>query len=145
MSKLSAFGKWSITTEGDVEGRTIRDLGVYEGFIDEIALRLGDEAYYSLRFSPFKEKPQPPLSEKCTSVSVTLDIDTGTWDMKGPQRVAYFRDLLAGRPVIVKEGAYYASVVLSVPSEEAVKIRRERALAKLTAEEKELLGVDENA
>ena len=29
------FGIWHVTTEGDCEGRSTRDLGIHEGYIDE--------------------------------------------------------------------------------------------------------------
>ena len=32
------FGTWEVTTEGDVEGRTTKNLGNFTGYIDEIAL-----------------------------------------------------------------------------------------------------------
>lgn len=44
------FGIWHVTTEGDCEGRSPRDLGFHEGYIDEIALALADKCFYSLYF-----------------------------------------------------------------------------------------------
>lgn len=44
------FGIWHVTTEGDCEGRSPRDLGFNEGYIDEIALALADKCFYSLYF-----------------------------------------------------------------------------------------------
>lgn len=41
-----AYGFWHVTTEGDCEGRSITDLGVFEGNIDTIALALADRCYY---------------------------------------------------------------------------------------------------
>lgn len=41
-----ACGFWHVTTEGDCEGRSITDLGVFEGNIDTIALALADRCYY---------------------------------------------------------------------------------------------------
>lgn len=47
-----AYGFWHVTTEGDCEGRSITDLGVFEGNIDTIALALADRCYYySLYFT----------------------------------------------------------------------------------------------
>ena len=48
---LNAYGLWQVTTEGDCEGRSIKDLGINEGFLDEIAFSLAGEACYGLRFS----------------------------------------------------------------------------------------------
>lgn len=42
------FGIWHVTTEGDCEGRSPRDLGFHEGYIDEIALALADKCFYEI-------------------------------------------------------------------------------------------------
>lgn len=44
------FGIWHVTTEGDCEGRSTRDLGIHEGYIDEIALALADKCCSIMRF-----------------------------------------------------------------------------------------------
>ena len=49
----NAYGLWEVTTEGDCEGKSTRKLGVYEGFIDDIAFALVGSCCYSLRFKPF--------------------------------------------------------------------------------------------
>lgn len=41
---------YKVTTEGDCEGRTTRDLGVWQGDIIDIALGLADQCAYSLTF-----------------------------------------------------------------------------------------------
>lgn len=145
VKNLPAYGIWTVTTEGDCEGRSVRNLGTYEGYIDEIALNLAGRAYYGLRFEPAKqiEKEAKPG----TSVQISLGIDTGTWDLKGPDRVAYFKKMLAGRNVSVSEGTYYACVKITdgdSPEEQerrANELKREQALAKLSAEERKLLGL----
>ena len=40
------YGLWNVTTEGDCEGRSVRNLGTYEGNIDEIAFALADKCFY---------------------------------------------------------------------------------------------------
>ena len=30
------YGTWSVTTEGDVEGKSTTNLGTYTGYVDEI-------------------------------------------------------------------------------------------------------------
>lgn len=141
VKNLPAYGIWTVTTEGDCEGRSVTSLGTYEGFIDEIALKLAGRAYYGLRFNPAKqiEKEARPG----TSVQLSLGIDTG------PDRVAYFKKMLAGRNVSVSEGKYYACVKITdgdSPEEQerrANELKREQALAKLSAEERKLLGLGE--
>lgn len=43
---------WQVTTEGDCEGRTTKDLGDFYGHMVEIAFHLADKVYYSLTFKP---------------------------------------------------------------------------------------------
>jgi hypothetical protein len=109
---IEAYGKWHVTTEGDVEGRSTTDLGVYEGYLDEIAFALGRKAYYSLYFEPAKELPPQAKSAPADQVHVVLTIDSGTWDMDPAKRQGFFRKLLEGRDVEVKDGQFYASVLL---------------------------------
>lgn len=133
------YGSWEVTTEGDCEGRSTRNLGVYIGYIDDIAFALADQCCYSLRFTRVStDVPTPKIASG--EVSVSLDIKSKTWDMSNADRVRHFRQLLCGRnDVTVSEGQYYASVILHRKNLEDVK--RGIALAKLTDEEKRLLGL----
>lgn len=136
----NAYGKWHVTTEGDCEGRTTKDLGVHEGFLDDIAFALGGEAFYGLRFSTAKELPPPNKRFPVTSTHVSLDIDSDTWGMPSKARVEYFKKLLLGRKTIVRDSNFYASVVLVLNEVEAKEVIKRGALAKLTAEEQKALG-----
>lgn len=42
---------WRVTTEGDVEGRSIQELGTFTGHVVDIAMALKSRAYYTLTFS----------------------------------------------------------------------------------------------
>src|SRR5271155_5056847 len=77
----TSYGTWHVTTEGDCEGKSVKDLGVHTGFIDEIAFALGSQAYYSLTFELAKELPDPVKVKPVGTVNVVLNIDSGTWDM----------------------------------------------------------------
>lgn len=140
---LNPFGTWTVTTEGDVEGRTVNHLGTFTGYIDEIALSLADKCYYSLKFEAIK----PVTSFKPTGKStvIAFHIDSETWDMSSEERARLFRKLLQDRPVIVKENGQFASVEISLPSKPAQEFSRRKALAKLTPEERELLGLSDKA
>jgi hypothetical protein len=146
MSDIKAFGTWKVTTEGDCEGRTTRDLGTHEGYLDEIAFALADRAYYGLRFSQAKPAKLDTKKPTGVSVPVSLDIETGTWDLSGSERVKYFKKLLEGSHTIVKPSKYYACVELrstedpAVMAEQLKRIKRDQALAKLTQDEREALG-----
>ena len=56
------YGLWKVTTEGDEEGRTTKSLGIYEGWVDEIALYLSDKCYYSLTFTAYHINKVPVSS-----------------------------------------------------------------------------------
>ena len=142
-----SYGLWHVTTEGDCEGRTTKDLGVHQGNFDDIAFALAGQACYGLKFervNPSEYTKHPPKTE----VNVSLDIETGTWNMDAGQRCAYFRDLLKGRGVTVKESDYYACVTLVnglTPADQ--KTARVAALVasarcKLSPDEAEALGLE---
>jgi hypothetical protein len=139
--EFNAYGTWNVTTEGDVEGRTTRQLGTHTGFIDDIAFKLADQAYYGLRFDPVDPTKIEKTPRTRTRVQVSLDIGSGTWDMDGPARVAYFKKMLAGRDTLVGLGQYYACVELIDGKTPEAQERARRAavaagaLAKLSKDE----------
>lgn len=141
----AAEGFWKVTTEGDEEGRTVRDLGVYFGFIDEIAFSLADKCFYSLCFKLVE--PVVKLNPKKNKVNISLDIDSGTWGMNAEDRASFVGNLLKDRDVMVKKSTYFASVEISLgKSLEQQKLKekeilQQQALAKLTIEEKKSLGL----
>ena len=141
--KAEAF--WKVTTEGDCEGRTTRDLGVHFGFLDDIAFALADKCYYSLCFKLID--PMQMDVPKKNKVNISLDIDSGTWDMSSEARVAFVSKLLKDRDTMVKDCNYYASVEISMgktiqqQKEREKEMLRKQALAKLSETEREALGL----
>ncbi|MNL91004.1 hypothetical protein D3C81_07300 [compost metagenome] len=107
----NVYGVWSVTTEGDCEGRDIKTLGTHEGYIDDIAFKLADKCYYSLCFSRVEEKEEP-LKKEIKEVNITLAIKSGTWDFSPEERAKEVAKIFKGRPVTVERGKYYASVLL---------------------------------
>ena len=138
---LNPFGTWVVTTEGDVEGRTVNHLGTFMGYIDEIALSLADKCYYGLKFEAIK--PVTSFEPTGKSTVIALNIDSETWDMSSEKRVEFFRKLLQDRPVVVQEDGNFASVRISLSAKPAQEFSRRKALAKLTPEERELLGLSD--
>lgn len=144
----SSYGLWKVTTEGDCEDATTKNLGIYEGNISDIAFYLKDKCEYSLRFSPAKITEIDSVDvTHYGSVSVSLDISSGTWDMSCEDRVNYFKALLNTENrehritvITVEPGQYYASVKL-VGYDSHEEYVRKTALEKLTDEEKEVLGL----
>ena len=102
---------------------------------------LGEVSSYTLEF---KKISIPRISHEDVSmeqseVDVLLDSSSGTWDMSSEKRVLEFKKLLSRRNVHVTKSQFYASVKLSqTPTEDE---RRQKALSKLTDEERKLLGL----
>lgn len=107
-----SYGFWKVTTEGDVEGRTMKDLGVHEGHIDEIAQALSPACYYSLHFEAAPD-PKKFGNEREPRDEVSININSSDlWRLSGDERLAVISELLKDRPVKVKDGKYYKSVTL---------------------------------
>lgn len=115
----SPVGVWRVTTEGDCEGRTTTRLGDHEGHIIDIARHLAKSAYYSLRFEKILSMPKQNLAASpASSVSISLSINSGTWDMKRDERVKFFKKMMEvdtdprGLQFEILPGQYYASVIV---------------------------------
>lgn len=136
---LNPNGVWQVTTEGDCEGKSVRNLGVFSGRLDEIAFALSKKAMYSLTFKKL-DLSVPTPTEVRREVTIALDIDSGVWDMTASERVGTIREMLKDTEnIFVSEGSTYKSVTLS--REDAQEEIRRSALAKLTDEEKSALGL----
>ena len=132
------YGLWRVTTEGDCEGRSTKNLGIYQGYIDDIAFALADKCSYVLQFEKIcTDIPKP--TKAIPKVAVSLDIKSGTWDLNSEERVNFFRNMLPGRNIRVFDSNFATSITLENTNIEQTK--REIALAKLTSEEKSLLGL----
>ena len=130
----SIYGTWSVTTEGDVEGRSIKNLGVHTGYIDEIALHFANKCYYSLNFKETEliEEYIPTKSE----VMVSFRDEPNVNEMK-----KLFAE--SNRPVTIERGNLYNSIKIVALDKDGLekRIKREIALAKLSEEDKEVLGL----
>lgn len=132
------YGLWRVTTEGDCEGRSTKNLGIYQGYIDDIAFALADKCSYVLRFEKIcTDIPKP--TKAIPKVAISLDIKSGIWDLNSEERVNFFRNMLQGRNIRVFDSNFATSITLENANIEQTK--REIALAKLTSEEKSLLGL----
>ena len=134
------YGLWEVRTETDCEGRSTRILGIFEGYLDEIAFALSEKCIYKLMFKKISAAIPKP-SKIRQRVDVCLDIDSSTWEMSAEERVDFFSHMLANRDVQVNQSGQYAAVTLCRKSEE--EIERQIALAKLSDREKKLLGLKE--
>lgn len=133
------YGTFKVTTEGDCEGRSMEDLGVYTGYVDEIAFALADKCCYKLCFT-LVEPITLDLTPKKDTVKISLDIDSGTWDFNVADAMEYFKDFFANRDVEVIGTHGYGSCTIST-HKETIKEKKEKILQKLSEEEKKILGL----
>jgi len=130
----STYGLWEVTTEGDVEGRSTNHLGTHKGHIDEIALHLANQNYYSLTFKLVEAIDEPK------EVNVQLDIESGTWDMRDdliPEMKKFFAD----RPIHIENCNYFSSFKITTEKNIREEDRKKKnILDKLSDYEKELLA-----
>lgn len=103
LSKLyeNCFGLWHVTTEGDCEGRTTKDLGIFKGYIDEIAKTLSNQCYYSLKFEaalPATVVKETVLEPK-KKVSVSLNGESGYGRMTPAKKREFLKQLFKDRTV----------------------------------------------
>lgn len=110
---------WRVTTEGDVEGRSVNRLGEYQGHLADIAAFLSDKVYYTLTFDaidPIVIAPPTVITEEGkakpmdSGVHVALAMKSKTWDINGGGRVAVFNRHYATDRYEFTDGTYYASV-----------------------------------
>ena len=133
------YGTFKVTTEGDCEGKSIRDLGIYTGYIDEIAFALADKCYYTLCFT-LVEPTKLDLTPKKDTVKISLNIDSGAWDFNVTDAMNYFKEFFANRDVEVIDTHGYVSCTIST-HKETIEEKKEKILQKLSEEEKKILGL----
>ena len=117
-------GRWRVTTEGDCEGRSVRDLGVHEGHVADIAAVLAPLTGYSLHFAvePPATKPDPAAAAVPRKVSVVLPQPTGVAfnDLPPAQRAAFAMPWILSAPAehvaveVLGDGGYYGAVTLKL-------------------------------
>jgi len=135
----NGFGTWTVTTQGDEEGRTTRHLGTYTGTISEIAFALAGSCYYSLTF-----KISDHLPSRATGYEVNVIVDhmyDNHRDYDDTENLLKDMQDLVGDHVTVEKSNYYHCVKLIMNQDEQDKLKKMKALDKLTEEEKVLLGI----
>jgi len=118
------IGVWKVTTEGDVEGYTLRDLGVFDGHVVDIAAHLALRSYYKLSFlGKDKRKPAPQTSIPLAKgdervVHIDMGIDSGTWFLSDLDRVGSIENFLnqkaAKMRYSVEPSPYFGAVILRI-------------------------------
>lgn len=101
-------GTWMITTEGDCEGKTTRNITTVSGHFAEVALAYAGYAEYKLTLETPKKshllKTKPKMQ-----VSVGPGISSGLWDYSN-EIIAEILQKWVGDDYIVKPDRYYKSV-----------------------------------
>lgn len=133
------YGTFNVTTEGDCEGRSIKNLGTYTGYIDEIAFALADKCCYTLCFK-LVEPESFDLTPKKDTVNISLDIDSGAWDLNIEDATEYLKNFFANRDVEVVDVRGYGSCTIST-RKETIEEKKKKILQKLSDEEKQILGL----
>lgn len=82
-----AYGFWHVTTEGDCEGRSITDLGVFEGNIDTIALALADRCYYYTLYFTAVDPTAYDKTPKKDEINISIYGASGMYDMTKEERL----------------------------------------------------------
>lgn len=138
----SRYGYWQVSTEGDEEGRSIRNLGVFHGNIDEIAFALADKVMYTLNFEAVEPDyiPVPATKEYATRINVFLCLENVSYGDSNT-RFNVMREMLKDTNISVMNGPGYGTISLIRPEDpDRIKeMKIDTALSKLTDEEKELL------
>lgn len=135
MAKFECYGTWRVTTEGDVEGRSTKQLGVYTGFIDDIAFYLSKQSYYTLSFyKTGGEIKKEDIKDSNSEVSISVS---------GYDRYDVIKTIQneLGDTIKCEVGNYYESIKLSLNDDEKHKLLRRTGLSKLSDEEKVALGL----
>jgi len=101
---MNVYGLWAVTTEDDCEGNGIRQLGVFRGYIDDIAFGLANRAGYSLTFTPLEIKDISPEDQTRDKVNIRIN--------GFPFLVDRYKELFVNRDVFVTKGNIYKSIKL---------------------------------
>ncbi|AEQ34284.1 hypothetical protein D307_gp180 [Bacillus phage Bastille] len=105
--KFESKGIWKVTTEGDEEGRSTRDLGIHKGDIIYIAQKLAQHEFYKLTFTRVNPKEEDVVLPQKGEVHITVYGDDNIED-EHDLLAALAGKALDGEKVSL--GQYYKSV-----------------------------------
>lgn len=125
---------WHVTTQGDCEGRTTRNLGFHVGDVTVIAFNLAKESYYSLEFKEIKV-----VNHDCINDMEDLPLKV-TISGFGVNRSEYTDNNFVPPDYDVVRSNMYNSLDI-VLKKNSIQEKIKKARAKLTKEELELLGL----
>ena len=119
---------YRVSTQGDCEGRTRRDLGIWQGDVGEIIMTLGNKQAYYLDIEEIQiNTPGQPTKETVEAQFSSHFTEEQVRNMKYCQSTHKSRFAL--------------TATFSLDDEHNHKLRVKQALDKLSPEERQLLGV----
>lgn len=143
---MKIYGKWEVHNHSDDRSWF---MGVFEGFIDEIALHLADRCSRSLEFKIADDLPgrtptgtrvlvMIPSEIKQKFYRANTDHETST-----KQAIDEVQKAFENRPVVISSSPVYGCFQIEPENKSQVRkeIVRQKALAKLTEEERTALGI----
>lgn len=140
------IGIWKVETEGDVEGRSTKLLGFFEGDIHEILKDLNDKIYYNFFIEKYK-RVTTTLETKSNIKPVAVYIKSGEIDTKNRHKEianALFRRSDTHLKFFVGSSQtriFYGEKAKEERDKEH-QLEIKKAMNKLTNREKELLGLN---
>lgn len=136
---------WQVTTEGDCEGRSTRNLGIYRGNWYDIALHLADKCCYSLNFKLIDEsKFTLPKTYTRDKVDVSFNDCIG---IPTKEMLITVPEYVDNKEITFERGRWDGHITVCRPrseEEKAEAIRAkamEKVLMVLSKEEREALGL----
>ena len=132
---------WSVTTEGDSEGHSVKDLGTFYGHYVDIALALADKACYALHFERINEEDlKLPIMQTRDNVLIAFRDSSG---IKSDCMATSIRSAISDSGASVYAGMWEGYV--SIQRAETEEMKKTKALNKLrntlSPEEMALLGL----
>lgn len=124
---------WTVTTEGDVEGRSTTTIGTFQGSLVELAKQLAGHESYKLCFREIKATALPAF-KGANRKEVHIEVD----DMKKEEVIRMAR--LEG--LTVDPSNFYNGVVLKWTQSEQEAMEKKAALSKLSDRERKLLNLE---
>ena len=133
---LPSYGVWEIKTESGVTRGALENVGTYIGYLDDILFALADRFHPTAHVQRVNDSSFDGY-KKATSVQVTFDYPQHTNCEE--ERLEFAKQIFAGRPgIAVEDGCFLGSVKII---DSNLIEKRKAALAKLTMEEIEILGL----
>jgi len=134
----NVYGTWKVTTSGS--GVTVVDLGIHTGYVDEIALSLANKCINVLIFKKLDtEEKYTPVTDK---VNVMFYGDDNLGHIKYRyDRMSEIRKMFKDRPVEIEKGEHEKTFTIIASEDTKMEVIKNKALAKLTEEEKKALGI----